>query len=162
MTEDRKIYTMFVCPDCNSRDARTERVEQTFPYGAGPDGPVDIVALVPIWHCNACGYEWTDFAGEEARAAAVLRHLAMKEWSPIPPTEADDFLFYGDPVLSPRHRDFRVRFEVAHVRMASNGVWVRSVGGLFFEEGRGFGFWMKYEGPFPKIEGFPPGVKKYL
>ena len=63
------------CPDCGARHAvRTKLEDQHFRYGREDDAPL-LTASVPVRFCCACGFEYTDAAGEDARERAVEAHL---------------------------------------------------------------------------------------
>jgi DNA-binding transcriptional regulator YiaG len=48
----------------------------TFIYGTGAAAP-ELNALVPVRVCTACGFEYTDAAGEDVRHEAVCQHLRL-------------------------------------------------------------------------------------
>lgn len=62
------------CPGCDAPVTTTIETER-FPYGV--DGPDQVIleATVPVRHCAACGLDYTDYEGEDARDAAVRAHL---------------------------------------------------------------------------------------
>jgi hypothetical protein len=67
---------------CLSCDAETtETMEaQNFQYGCGFEA-VELTALVPLIRCIECGFEFTDFRGEEARDKAVFDYLkSLRGW----------------------------------------------------------------------------------
>lgn len=68
------------CPFCG--DAITHEALRTeyFVYGAGDDATL-LSADVVVIECSdtqGCGGRWTDYRSEDARQAAVERHLASK------------------------------------------------------------------------------------
>jgi putative zinc finger/helix-turn-helix YgiT family protein len=72
--EAPETFVSTECPDCASKDVGTDCRNQTFTYGRGTDA-VDLTCSVPVYWCNACGYEWTGAQAEDARLHAVCRHL---------------------------------------------------------------------------------------
>jgi hypothetical protein len=50
---------------------------EEFLYGVAPD-QVTLKATVPLFTCQACDFEFTDFEAERAREAAVAKHLSPK------------------------------------------------------------------------------------
>lgn len=65
------------CDACGASGTVTCRGEtQVFAYGE-PGQEVELSATVPMWKCSACGFTYTDEAGEEARHEAVCRHLGV-------------------------------------------------------------------------------------
>ena len=64
------------CLDCESHNVKEALVEQRFQYGTG-DSAVMLKATVPVLSCVDCGYEFFDERGEQARHAAVCRHLGV-------------------------------------------------------------------------------------
>lgn len=75
--DDRSTqFTALACPDCGAARVSTSRVQQDFAYGAGPDA-VTLTATVPVRHCDACGFQFTDREAEEVRHEAVCLHLGV-------------------------------------------------------------------------------------
>lgn len=68
------------CPDCDELAATRSIKSQQFPYGT-PEKQVVLEAMVPVWTCGKCGYEYTDHEAEDLRHAAVCAHLGL-----IPPS----------------------------------------------------------------------------
>lgn len=64
------------CPNCDSTRVRTERVEQTFGYGAEED-LVELTAVVHAHTCSDCGLVFAGSDAEDARHEAVCRHLGV-------------------------------------------------------------------------------------
>lgn len=65
------------CDACGASGTVTSSTEtQVFAYGE-PGQEVELSATVPTWTCSACGFAYTDEAGEEARHEAVCRHLGV-------------------------------------------------------------------------------------
>ncbi len=62
------------CPSCDNDAARMRYENQSFKYGVG-DETVELTARVPVWTCEACGDQYTDFVAEEIRHAEICRHL---------------------------------------------------------------------------------------
>ena len=65
------------CPNCSATDIRTNWVDETFPYGVGPDA-VNLTARLPLRTCSKCAYEYYDEEAEDARHEAVCRHLGVQ------------------------------------------------------------------------------------
>jgi putative zinc finger/helix-turn-helix YgiT family protein len=65
-----------ICLNCGSSDLRTSREREEFPYGVGEE-QVMLSAMVPVRKCGACGFDYTDDEAEDARHAAVCRHLGV-------------------------------------------------------------------------------------
>lgn len=65
-----------VCPNCEGTEFAVERREQTFLYGKEKEA-VELRAIVPVYTCKACGFEFTGEGAEEARHKAVCRHLRV-------------------------------------------------------------------------------------
>jgi len=64
------------CPNCDSDRVRTERVQQTFGYGAG-EAAVELTAWVRAHTCSDCGLVFAGSDAEDARHEAVCRHLGV-------------------------------------------------------------------------------------
>ena len=64
------------CPDCGSSLISEVSRAEEFHYGLG-DESVTLSAVVPIIHCDSCGFEFTDHRAEEARHESVCRHLGV-------------------------------------------------------------------------------------
>ena len=64
------------CLDCEGVHVTERLVEQQFQYGPTGSG-VMLKAMVPVLSCQDCGYEFFDERGEQARHAAVCRHLGV-------------------------------------------------------------------------------------
>lgn len=62
------------CPVCEEGTARLSVETQEFEYGEGDDA-VTLEARVPVWTCDACGEQFADWRGEDARHGAVCDHL---------------------------------------------------------------------------------------
>src|SRR5260370_37311876 len=62
------------CEQCEDGVARLSLETQRFPYGDERD-QVILEALVPVWTCNACGFQYTEGDAEIIRHEAVCRHL---------------------------------------------------------------------------------------
>lgn len=62
------------CGECGLGPVVYSREEQAVPYGSGADAAC-LRARVPVWSCHSCGDAFTDWQAEEAREAAVRRHL---------------------------------------------------------------------------------------
>ena len=62
------------CPDCDSTGTQLVHRRQSFRHGRGQEA-VDLSCEVPVHRCKSCGYEWTGADAEDARQAAVCRHL---------------------------------------------------------------------------------------
>jgi C4-type Zn-finger protein len=63
------------CPACNESGVVTwKQTTQAMPYGASPN---TVVLSVEVWvgTCSECDFVFTDYRAEEARAAAVRKHL---------------------------------------------------------------------------------------
>jgi len=76
MTNRRNTPGPFTqCPVCGSTDLSENLEQQTFP--AGPEGSEDISALVPMMHCAACDFAFTDHRAEAIRHDAICRHSGL-------------------------------------------------------------------------------------
>jgi len=64
------------CPDCGAAQVSIRQEKQDFIYGVGPDA-ITLTATVPVRHCGACGFEFTDCEAEQARQQAVCQHLGV-------------------------------------------------------------------------------------
>ena len=64
------------CPSCSSVDIATTREELRFPYGSGP-AAIELRVEVPVHHCVACKFAFTDETAETRREEAVRRHLQI-------------------------------------------------------------------------------------
>lgn len=65
------------CPECLSRNVRTEYEDHKFLYGV--ENPVELVVLrMPIRCCESCGFEYLDEVAEEMQDEVVRRHLGIK------------------------------------------------------------------------------------
>lgn len=64
------------CPDCGAARVETEWGTDRFKYGDGP-AAVELSAEVPFRKCANCGFEYTDSEAEEARSAAIRKHLKV-------------------------------------------------------------------------------------
>lgn len=79
------------CAQCGAAGVTTTIEQQTFPYGVDGPGQVMLAATVPVRHCAVCGFDYTDFEGEDARDAAVTAHLAaQKRDVHLPPQDGID------------------------------------------------------------------------
>jgi DNA-binding transcriptional regulator YiaG len=65
------------CIECGGARLVERITEQSFAYGP-PDDHVFLTASMPVFTCEDCGYEYFDERGEEARHAAVCRHLGVQ------------------------------------------------------------------------------------
>lgn len=64
------------CAFCGRGGHITVRDEvQRFPYGIDGPGQVTLGANVNVYTCGLCREQWTDHESEDARQAAVDRHL---------------------------------------------------------------------------------------
>ena len=59
-----------VCPNCNSEKVHESIQTCTIWYGVAPLN-VGVIVQQPVMHCEECEEEWTDYRGEDARAAAI-------------------------------------------------------------------------------------------
>jgi putative zinc finger/helix-turn-helix YgiT family protein len=64
------------CPECGEPAVTTKMTPHTFEYGRG-ENAVPITADLPLRVCGHCGFEYYDKEGQEARHAAVCRHLGV-------------------------------------------------------------------------------------
>ncbi len=62
------------CPFCECTGATSSYREQLFEYGEGATA-AELKVRVPVWRCDECGGEFTDWRAEEARHDAVCDHL---------------------------------------------------------------------------------------
>ena len=90
MGQDDEFDIRERCAQCGERVTTTVEAQQ-FPYGVdGPD-QVMLTAAVPVRHCAACGFDYTDEEGANARGAAVSAHLAgQKRDVHFPPQDGID------------------------------------------------------------------------
>ncbi len=65
-----------LCIECGGSNLVERMREQSFPYGV-PGDQVILTALMPVFTCEDCSYEYFDERGEAARHAAVCRHLGV-------------------------------------------------------------------------------------
>src|SRR5487761_181351 len=65
-----------ICPDCGAARVETEWGTDRFPYGEGSTA-IELSAEVPFRKCAECGFEYTDSEAEEARSAAIRRHIRV-------------------------------------------------------------------------------------
>lgn len=64
------------CPECGSTRVVESIENQEFQYGQpGHKLYAVLKATMPVDGCQACGFAWTDYRGDEARDAAVAQHL---------------------------------------------------------------------------------------
>jgi DNA-binding transcriptional regulator YiaG len=80
MTEQEKgidiQHDARICPECGAARVETEWGTDRFMYGDGPTA-VELFAEVPFRKCANCGFEFTDSEAEEARNAAIRKHLKV-------------------------------------------------------------------------------------
>lgn len=63
------------CPSCHTRHSVIFTYEkESFAYGSAPR-TVALVALIDKGRCAACGFAFTDWRAEKARASAIQEHL---------------------------------------------------------------------------------------
>lgn len=65
-----------ICPECAHPELRTDWIDHTFPYGAGPD-PAMIQARLPVRVCQKCAFEFFDWEAEDLKHEAVCRHRGV-------------------------------------------------------------------------------------
>lgn len=70
---------MKICPFCSEGRLYEYEAVDRFQYGADEDGVI-LEATVIVQTCPdpMCQMSWTDYRGEDARQAAVEKHLASK------------------------------------------------------------------------------------
>jgi putative zinc finger/helix-turn-helix YgiT family protein len=66
-----------LCIECGGARLIEQKKEQSFAYGP-PGDQVTLTALVPVFTCEDCGYEFFDERGEAARHDAVCRHCGVQ------------------------------------------------------------------------------------
>jgi putative zinc finger/helix-turn-helix YgiT family protein len=62
------------CPYCDEGTATLSNRRQEFVYGSGSDA-VTLAVNVPVWSCDGCDHQFTDWRAEEIRHDAVCDHL---------------------------------------------------------------------------------------
>jgi putative zinc finger/helix-turn-helix YgiT family protein len=72
----RHIKGVRVCDACGEHAVRMSLKDDRFVYGTG-DEASELVALVPVWTCDRCGYAYTDGDAEDLRHEAVCSHLGV-------------------------------------------------------------------------------------
>lgn len=65
-----------LCDRCGASPVRVTEQRQTFTYGEQPNA-AELTVVVPVYSCQVCGAEYTDFVAEELRHDAVCRHLGV-------------------------------------------------------------------------------------
>ena len=65
-----------LCPDCGSGKLEVLTKIQNFEYGLSKQRTV-LTAIVPVFACQECTFEFTDYRAEVARHDAVCRHLGI-------------------------------------------------------------------------------------
>ena len=65
------------CPNCGSPSVTSRLVNETFAYGQGTEA-VSLAAEVLLTTCGSCGMEFTGHDAEQARQAAICRHLGLQ------------------------------------------------------------------------------------
>ena len=63
------------CPHCECPTFEFDTIDY-FEYGSGDDATM-LYAPVTVTECLTCDMKWTDWRGEDARQAAVDKHLAL-------------------------------------------------------------------------------------
>jgi predicted RNA-binding Zn-ribbon protein involved in translation (DUF1610 family) len=63
------------CPNCDISTVTSDIREQHFPYVYKSE-TVELTALVLVYTCNTCDFQWTDGEAEVARQAAVSTYLS--------------------------------------------------------------------------------------
>ncbi len=76
--DDRHV----ACEDCGTEGAHLIEADFEFQYGLAAD-EVTLVAKVPMWHCDACGFEWTAPGTERAQNDAISAYLGRMRPSEI-------------------------------------------------------------------------------
>lgn len=61
------------CPDCGA-DVVESMEFQRIEYDH-KESPTVLTVLVPVWTCTECGFQYTDWRGEDIRTEAVNRYL---------------------------------------------------------------------------------------
>jgi putative zinc finger/helix-turn-helix YgiT family protein len=64
------------CPECDEARVVTIPTPHQFRYGVGPNA-VKIETILPVRHCEACGFEFLDREGEQKQHEAVCKHLGV-------------------------------------------------------------------------------------
>ncbi|MEN6549999.1 MAG: hypothetical protein ABFE07_28480 [Armatimonadia bacterium] len=65
------------CGECGRQRLEKFWREQNLPYGLGDD-LVNLTVNIPVYRCLDCGFEFTDYEADEAKDAAVRKHLESK------------------------------------------------------------------------------------
>jgi putative zinc finger/helix-turn-helix YgiT family protein len=71
-----KVSEKQCCPECGNSAVSSRLQRQLFPYGEEAKA-VELEALVPVWRCSECGFEYLDESAEEIRHEAVCGHLGV-------------------------------------------------------------------------------------
>lgn len=68
------------CPNCDSIDIWVRQETEEFKYGDSrkPLEQVVLVVALPIWSCNTCEFEWTDYEAEDIIDGKVRDYLFEK------------------------------------------------------------------------------------
>jgi hypothetical protein len=69
------------CGYCGSSKLSTTIEYIELPYGESGPGQAMVPCSMPVRHCDLCGFEYTDWEGEEARQEAVDSFLESNPYS---------------------------------------------------------------------------------
>ena len=97
---DAMIAGVGDCPSCGSTAVTEEWMDDSFQYGEGKSAVV-LSAKIPMCHCSACDFTFTDWRTEELQNNAVCAHLDIQTPREIIDTRAlHDFSQQGFAELS--------------------------------------------------------------
>jgi DNA-binding transcriptional regulator YiaG len=65
-----------ICFNCGSSAVGKSWKEQTFQYGNG-ESATELVATVPVFTCESCGFQFAGSEAEDIRHEVVCRHLGL-------------------------------------------------------------------------------------
>src|SRR5712671_6232148 len=106
------------CAECGERTARRTFKDERFSYGSGEE-EVELTARVPVWKCDACGFQYTDGEAEEVRHAAICKHLGR-----LAPDEIR--AIRGQYHLSQQEWAARTGFGTASIKRWENGSLIQN------------------------------------
>jgi DNA-binding transcriptional regulator YiaG len=76
MTKIESHHRSECCPDCGNGSVETTMEVENLPYGVGP-AAINLRVEVPVRHCSACGFKFTDSEADDRREKAIRRHLGL-------------------------------------------------------------------------------------
>jgi len=71
---DENEFEDMICPDCNCSSGKEINEEQAFQYGIYKNQKT-LIAIVPVWKCDDCGFMVTGGRAEDARLKVVQDYL---------------------------------------------------------------------------------------